>query len=70
MNGATKPGWQTTEFWLSLVAVVVSYLAAQDLGEATVEKVIAIIAVVLASLGYSASRAVVKKAQLQGPPKT
>ena len=57
-----KAGWKTTEFWLSLLAVVVAYIGTADLWEdGTVgAKAIAVVATVLAALGYSASRAVVK----------
>ena len=61
-NNDIKPGWKTTEFWLSLMAVVVAYLGTADLWqEGTVGgKAITVVATVLAALGYSASRAVVK----------
>jgi hypothetical protein len=57
-----KPGYKTSEFWLSLAAVVVSYVISSDvLGEGTVQsKAIMIVATVLAALGYTASRAIVK----------
>jgi hypothetical protein len=57
-----KPGYKTSEFWLSLAAVVVSYVISADvLGEGTVQsKAIMIVATVLAALGYTASRAIVK----------
>ena len=62
-----KPGYQTSEFWLSLAAVVAAYLLSTDFGgdESTWwGKGIAIVAVVLASLGYTASRAIVKKQRI------
>jgi hypothetical protein len=65
-SGPTKMGWLTSEFAFGLLAVLVSYLATQDIGEGTFSKVIATIAIVLASLGYSASRAVVKREQIRG----
>ena len=57
-----KPGFKTSEFWLSLAAVVVSYVISSDvLGEGTVQaKAVMIVATVLAALGYTASRAIVK----------
>ena len=62
-----NPGWKTTEFWLTLAAVVVSYLVSTELGDESTwwGKVIAIVATVLAALGYTAGRAAVKKARIQ-----
>ena len=57
-----KTGYKTSEFWLSLAAVVVSYVISSEvLGEGTVQsKAVMIVATVLAALGYTASRAIVK----------
>ena len=61
-----RPGWRTTEFWLSLLAVIVAYLLTTDLGEGDdwVAKGLAIVATVLASLGYTASRTLVKRSAI------
>lgn len=58
-----KPGWKTSEFWLNLAAVIVAYLLTTDLGEGDnwVAKGLAIVATVLAALGYTASRTLVKR---------
>jgi hypothetical protein len=62
-----NPGWKTTEFWLTLAAVVVTYLVSTELGDETtwLGKSLAVVAVVLASLGYSVGRSIVKKARIQ-----
>ena len=67
MNPKDNPGWMTSEFWLSLVAVVVTYLLSSEFGDEATwwGKGLAIIATVLAALGYTASRAVVKRARIQ-----
>jgi hypothetical protein len=60
----TKPGWQTTEFWLALAAKLLGTLLATGvIGDGTVAMRIAGVAsAVLTSLGYSVSRAIVKAA--------
>jgi hypothetical protein len=60
----TKPGWQTTEFWLALAAKLLGALLATGvIGDGTIAMRIAgVAAAVLTSLGYSVSRAVVKAA--------
>jgi hypothetical protein len=65
----TRPGYKTTEFWLTLIAVVIGFLVSSDMGdEATwVGKLLGIAATVLAALGYSVSRAMVKSASLKNP---
>ena len=63
-----KAGWQTTEFWMNLVAVVVAYLMATGIaGDETslFSHALVAIAAALAALGYTASRAVVKREQLR-----
>jgi hypothetical protein len=59
-----KPGFKTTEFWLTLAAMLVSMLfAAGVFGEqATMYKVLEVCAAVLAGLGYTVTRGAVKKA--------
>lgn len=63
-----KQGWKTSEFWLSLFAVVVSGLIGVDWGELGLPwmtKVVVIASVVLTSLGYTVSRTMVKKAEIK-----
>ena len=67
---SVKPGWQTTEFWMNLLAVTIAYLMSTDLGDMSgdyvlVAKVLVALAAALAALGYTASRAVVKREQLR-----
>ena len=59
-----KPGYKTTEFWLTFAAMVLSMLfAAGVFGEqATVYKVLEVGAAVLAGLGYTVTRGAIKKA--------
>ena len=58
-----KPGYKTTEFWLATLAVVVGVLMASGAFESgdSVAKALALVASVLASLGYSVSRGMAKK---------
>jgi hypothetical protein len=60
----TKPGYKTTEFWLSLAAVVVGLLFASGLVSdgSGFDKALSLAASVLATLGYQVSRSGVKKA--------
>ena len=60
----TKPGIATSEFWLSLVAVILGALAASGLiaDGSTAMRVVGLAITVLAALGYTGSRTVVKKA--------
>lgn len=59
----TKPGYKTTEFWLSAVATIISLAFASGvISEGSqIEKVVGFIAAALASLGYSVSRGIAKK---------
>ena len=63
MNDETKPGYKTTEFWLSFVAMVVGAAFASGIfpSESAGEKVLGLAALVLTSLGYTVSRTMVKK---------
>jgi len=57
-----KPGYKTTEFWLTVAAVVVGLLLSSGAfseGE-TPYQILSFIASALAALGYSFSRAMVK----------
>ena len=63
MNAA-KPGWQTSEFWLNLAAVLVVYLLSADLGiseDSWFAKGLTIAVTILAAMGYTAGRTVVKR---------
>lgn len=63
---ATRPGYKTTEFWITLLVTIISTLYASGVispeGGSPTAKVIAFIAAALASLGYTVSRGVAKKA--------
>jgi hypothetical protein len=61
-----RSGWKTTEFWMGLAAIIVGYLVSSDLGDEStwLGKGLAIIAMALASFGYSISRARVKGAKI------
>lgn len=62
-----KPGWKTTEFWLTLAVqlgsllTIVQQVTSVTGGDVWV-KVIAVLGAVLSSLGYSHARATVKAA--------
>ena len=60
-----KPGYKTTEFWLSLVATLMGILLASGAMDTVPEdswiaRIVGGVVALLASLGYSASRAKVK----------
>ena len=63
MNPTTKPGYLTTEFWLTFAASVVGLAFASGVfeGESSGDRLLGRAASVLASLGYTVSRAIVKK---------
>lgn len=63
---ASKPGWQTTEFWLTLVAVLVGFLQSQNLFESgSIWSQLLIVAVtVLGALGYQVSRTLIKSQRI------
>ena len=61
----TKPGYKTTEFWLSLLATLLGFLLAsgamdQVAADSWIARIVGGLVAVLASLGYTASRAKVK----------
>ena len=67
----TKPGYKTTEFWVSLLATLLGFLLASGVMDAAGEeswiaKLIGGVVAVLATLGYSASRAKVKSEAASG----
>ena len=57
-----RPGIRSTEFWLTLLSIVVGGLVSSDLlAEAsTAAKVVALAGSVLGALGYTVSRSAVK----------
>lgn len=62
MDGKERPGWRTTEFWLTALAVLVGLLLASGAlpADSAVARAVGAIASALASTGYSWSRAKVK----------
>lgn len=59
---AQRPGWKTSEFWVSVAAMLIGALLASDLfpSDSPTVKVLGVLASVLGALGYQVSRAVVK----------
>ena len=59
---AQTKGYRTTEFWLSLIAVICGALVAGDVvtETSTIGKAVGAIISVLGALGYTASRTAVK----------
>lgn len=59
-----KPGYKTTEFWLSLAASTIGALMMSDViaEGSTVAKIVGGIATILSTLGYTVSRAKLKAA--------
>lgn len=57
-----KPGWKTTEYWLSVAALVIGALIAADVfpADSSGMKVLVLMASVLTSLGYTVSRGIIK----------
>jgi len=60
---AVGSGWRTTEFWLSLLVIVLSSLATSGLiaPDSQAAKLAGVVGIVLTSLGYTAGRVVVKR---------
>lgn len=58
-----KPGYKTSEFWLKVLAFLLTALYASGAipTEGSTAKVVAIIATTLGALGYTVSRTLVKK---------
>lgn len=60
----TKPGYKTTEFWMTLVATLIGMLYASGVvapeGTSALEKVVAFVAALLVATGYTVSRGVAK----------
>jgi hypothetical protein len=63
-----KPGYNTTEFYLSLIVVVLGAVTTAGLFPEThwVVRVAGMVLAALASIGYTAARAKVKAAQKDG----
>ena len=61
-----KPGYKTTEFWLSLVAMIVGAIAASGILDSTEtdmdNKLVGLIITVLGALGYTVTRGFTKSA--------
>lgn len=61
-----KPGWKSSEFWLAVVANLVSLVYMSGVVDATEtdwdNKIVGLCAIVLVNLGYQVSRTLVKKA--------
>lgn len=58
-----RPGYRTTEFWLSTIAVLIGAVMASGLAESSpVMRVAGIAATVLGAMGYSVSRGMSKRA--------
>ncbi len=57
-------GYRTTEFWVSIVAAVLSAVLASEHGD-TIQGLVVVLAPVLAALGYTASRTVVKRERIR-----
>lgn len=57
-----KPGYKTTEFWLSLAAILLGALITSGAipADSVFDKLLGIAATVLGALGYTVSRAFVK----------
>jgi len=58
-----KPGYKTTEFWISMLAVLIGGVQASGLipAESAVNQIIGTAVVALVSLGYTGSRLNLKK---------
>lgn len=63
MADPKKPGYKTTEFWLTLVAMIITALYSSGLLDMTpkIAGVIGLVATVLTALGYTVVRGSVKK---------
>jgi hypothetical protein len=61
---AAKPGFKTTEFWISLAAVLVGAVVASGIipADSVWERVAGLVVSALAALGYTGARLAVKTA--------
>jgi hypothetical protein len=59
----TKPGYKTTEFWLSAAASVVGLLVASGIipTDSGLDKMLGMVVIGLSTMGYTVSRGIVKK---------
>lgn len=61
-DAATRPGYKTTEFWLKLIAMVLTACYASGLipTQGKVAAIVAIVATMLGALGYTVARTMAK----------
>lgn len=59
-----KPGYKTTEFWISLAAVIIGSVVASGIvpADSVWERIIGLVVSALAALGYTGARLSIKKA--------
>lgn len=59
-----KPGYKTTEFWISLAAVIIGSVVASGIvpADSVWERIIGLAVSALAALGYTGARLSIKKA--------
>lgn len=62
-----KPGWKTTEFWLSLVATIVGVLLASGVftDDSWAAKALGVAAATLSALGYTWARGSLKSGEME-----
>lgn len=64
-NTNVKPGWKTTEFWLTAAVTAASLLWGADVlspeGAGTANKIFGFIVAALGTIGYTVSRGLAKK---------
>lgn len=64
-NNEVKPGWKTTEFWLTSIVALASLLWGADVldpdGLGTANKVFGFVVAALGAVGYTVSRGLAKK---------
>jgi len=67
MNGTTKPGYKTTEFWLSLLAVLMGAVVASGVipPQGPWSQVFGLLTSLLTAAGYTASRGFTKSTELK-----
>jgi|TARA_R100000655_G_scaffold94765_1_gene136332 hypothetical protein len=60
-----KPGYKTTEFWLSVAAAAVGGLVAADVIpiDSTWGQVVGLVSAALVAMGYTGARLAIKKAE-------
>lgn len=63
-NNNIKPGYKTTEFWLSFAAVMVGAVQASGLipSEGAWNQILGLVVSALVAMGYTGARIAVKKA--------